>query len=130
MSRIGCISCFLVVVVGCQAPPERVPLRPLPEDSLPLPYSELLTRARVQATGATESYYINRWGDLEDYARGLEQTARFLGKATEVPATHKAKLAVAGAASASRSSVYNAVFAPVSTTAKLRAGSYPDVARM
>jgi hypothetical protein len=93
MIRIACASLVLAVVAGCQAPAERVPLRPLPEDSLPLPYSELLTRARIQASGATESFYVNRWGDLEDFARGLEQTAHFLGKATEVPATHRAKLA-------------------------------------
>jgi hypothetical protein len=57
-----------------------------------LPYSELLTRARLQASAATEAFYMNRWGDLEDSARGLLQTTRFLRKATEVPPTHKGKL--------------------------------------
>jgi hypothetical protein len=48
-----------------------------------------LTRARAQATAANEAFYVNRWGDLEDLAKGLEQTARFLAKAQEVPAKNK-----------------------------------------
>jgi hypothetical protein len=80
---------------GCQLPAERQPLRPLLEDSPPLPYAELLTRARYQATAATEAFYVNRWGDLEELGRGLEQTARFLKKATEVPANLRDKLPAA-----------------------------------
>jgi hypothetical protein len=84
---------LLLCVAGCRLPAERVPLRSLPEDVQPLPYGELLTRARLQATAATEAFYINQWTDLEDAARGLEQTAQFLGKALEVPANHKDSLA-------------------------------------
>jgi hypothetical protein len=80
-------------MAGCQLPAERMPLRPLAEDSQPLPYSELLTRARYQATAATEAFYVNRWTDLEDLAKGLDQTARFMKKATEVPASLRDKLA-------------------------------------
>ncbi len=43
----------------------------------------------AQASAATEAFYVNRWGDLEDAAKGLEQTARFLAKAQEVPAKNK-----------------------------------------
>jgi hypothetical protein len=92
MSRILCAGLIVALASGCQMPPERLPLRPLPEDGPPLAYSELLTRARFQAAGATEAFYVNRWADLEDFARGLEQTARFLPKAVEVPAGHKDKL--------------------------------------
>ncbi len=80
----GCL-----VLAGCQAPPERVPLQRLPENGPPLPYAELLTRARAQATAATESFYVNRWGEIEDAARALEQTARYLAKAEDVPANRK-----------------------------------------
>jgi hypothetical protein len=66
-----------------------VPLQRLPENGPPLPYAELLTRARAQATVATEAFYVDRWVDVEDAARGLEQTARFLGKADDVPANRK-----------------------------------------
>lgn len=94
MNRAICLG-LLLLVAGCQLPPERLPLRPLPEDSPPLPYAELLTRARLQATTATEAFYVNQWEDLESAARGLSQTSRFLGKAVEVPAARKEKLAEA-----------------------------------
>lgn len=57
-----------------------------------MPYAELLTRARLQATAATEAFYVSRWADVQDAARGLEQTGRFLGRAVEVPARHKTTL--------------------------------------
>jgi len=63
--------------------------RPLPDDAPPLPYAELLTRARAQASAATEAFYVDRWGEVEDAARGLEQTSKFLLKAQDVPASHK-----------------------------------------
>jgi hypothetical protein len=85
---------LLCVALGCVSPSEHVPLRPLPEDAAPLPYAELLTRARLQATAATDAFYVNRWTDLEDAARGLEQTAKFLTKATDVPAKQKDTLPV------------------------------------
>jgi hypothetical protein len=83
---------LLIVLAGCVMPAERVPLKPLGEDSPPQPYGELLNRARVQATAATEAFYVNGWKDLEEFAKGLEQTARFLPKATDVPARLKQKL--------------------------------------
>ncbi len=43
----------------------------------------------AQASAANDAFYVNRWTDLEDYAKGLEQTARFLAKAEEVPANKK-----------------------------------------
>ena len=86
---LGAIVLFLA---GCQSPAERLPINRLPDDSPPLPYAELLTRARMQASAANEAFYVNRWSDLQDAAQGLEQTARFLSKATEVPAPQKEKL--------------------------------------
>jgi hypothetical protein len=88
MSRIAVIFALAGVAAGCQLPPERPAPPPLLEDSPPLPYAQLLTRARQQATAATEAYYVNRWADLEEDAKGLEQTARFLKKATDVPMAH------------------------------------------
>jgi hypothetical protein len=87
--RCSIFAASLMCVAGCAVPPERVPLQRLPENGPPLPYAELLTRARAQATYATESFYVDRWTDVEDAARGLEQTARFLGKADDVPANRK-----------------------------------------
>jgi hypothetical protein len=81
-------------LTGCALPPEQVQLKPLPEDGPPPPYADLVSRARVQATNAVEAFYVNKWSDLEDAARGLEQTARILTKATAVPPRHKDTLAV------------------------------------
>jgi len=93
MTRIVLPSVLALAALGCASPIEqRLPLQLLPENSPPLPYSELLTRARLQASAATEAFYMNRWAHLEDSARGSLQTARFLRKATEVPATHRDKL--------------------------------------
>jgi len=93
MKRLLLVGCLLLAV-GCAVPPERVALQRLPENGPPLPYAELLTRARAQATVATEAFYVNRWPDLEDAAKGLEQTARFLAKAEDVPAKQKDVLPV------------------------------------
>jgi hypothetical protein len=85
-----CIGALLLpLLLGCVAPAERVPLQPLPENGQVLPYPELLTRIRAQALAATEASYLDRWNDLEDLARGIEQTSRFLSKASEVPAKNK-----------------------------------------
>jgi hypothetical protein len=82
---------------ACSVPGERVPLQPLPEKLTALPYAELLTRARTQANLANDAFYVDRWGDLEDSAKGLEQTAKFLAKADDVPSKHKDSLAVSSA---------------------------------
>jgi hypothetical protein len=91
MRRTLLFTCLLLIVPACQLP-ERAALRPLPEDGPPLPYAELLTRARAQTMIATEAFYINRWPDVEDAARGLEQTAHYLAKAEDVPAKQKEQL--------------------------------------
>lgn len=82
-------GCLLLLLPACALPPEREPIRLLPEDRGPVPYNELSTRARLQATGATEAYMVDRWDDIQDAARALEQTARFLPKAQDVPAKQK-----------------------------------------
>jgi hypothetical protein len=99
MKRFLLPGAVLLLVSACQVPPERVsqPLPALPDDSAPLPYAQLLTRARTQAMQATEAFYVNRWEDLDNLAQGLEQTARFLGKAEDVPASLKDILPVASA---------------------------------
>jgi hypothetical protein len=83
------LSGMLLTLLGCTVPAERVPLRPLPENGQVLPYAELLTRVRAQASTANEAFYLDRWNDLEDMAKGIEQTARFLSKAEEVPKKNK-----------------------------------------
>lgn len=92
MKRI-LLSAMILVMLGCAVPAERVPLQPLPENGQVLPYAELLTRVRAQANAANDAYFLDRWGDLEDMAKGIEQTARFMSKAKEVPAKNREILA-------------------------------------
>ena len=94
MRRVLLAGLLFLPFTGCQLPPERLPLMPLPEDGPPLPYGELVNRARAQAMTGTEAFYVNRWNDLEDAARGLEQTARFLTKAGDIPVRHRDTLPV------------------------------------
>jgi hypothetical protein len=93
MNRLFC-AVLVSLAAGCVAPGERTPLKLLPDDAAPLPYAELLTRARAQVNAAIDASYVNNWSELDDVARGLEQTARFLPKATEVPAKQKDTLVV------------------------------------
>jgi hypothetical protein len=94
MHRTLASGLLLIALASCQLPAERVPLRPLAEEGPPVPYAELLTRARLQAMNAQEMYYLDKWTDLEDAAKGLEQTARFLPKASDIPANQKDSLPV------------------------------------
>ena len=94
MKRFVLTGFVLLSLSACQLPPERVPLQRLPENGPPLPYAELLTRARAQASIATEAFYVNRWNDLEEAAHGLEVTARYLPKAEDVPPANKDSLVV------------------------------------
>ncbi len=88
MKRTLCLA-LVCLAAGCVAPGERTPLKMLPDDSPPLPYAELLTRARAQANAAIDASYVDNWAELEDAALGLEQTAKFLPKAVELPAKQK-----------------------------------------
>ena len=88
MTRV-LVSGMLLLVFGCAVPADRASLQPLPENGQGLPYAQLLTRARAQASAANDASFLDSWGDLEDLAKGLEQTARFLSKAQEVPKKNK-----------------------------------------
>lgn len=94
MKRIFVVGSLLLTLASCQLPEERrEPLVPLPEKVTPQPYGRLLERARVQASKATDAFYRDNWPELEEYARGLEQTAQFLSRADDVPTKHRDTLA-------------------------------------
>lgn len=93
MKRLVLFAAIALSVSACTVAPERAPLRPIPEDGPPPTYATLLTRARAQATAATEAFYDNRWNDLEEVAQALEQTAKFLPKASDSPPAAKASIA-------------------------------------
>jgi hypothetical protein len=87
---------LLVTVSSCVVAEPRTTLPPpLPDRVTALPYGQLLQRARTQAARANEAFYVDNWTDVEESARGLEQTATYLLKAEDVPAKHKDTLATA-----------------------------------
>jgi hypothetical protein len=99
MRRTFPIVAVLLGLAGCAAPEtQRAALPPpLPDKVTPLPYSTLLERSRAQVKKATEAFYVDNWTDLDEAARGLEQTAQYLAKAEDVPAKHKDTLVTASA---------------------------------
>lgn len=85
MNRLISLAMLVLVLTGCAVTQEREALELLPADVEPRPYVNLLHRARVQANVATESFYTDDWLELQDAARALEQTARYLPRAMELP---------------------------------------------
>ena len=80
------------VALGCQAPMSRIAPQPLPEDTPPMPYADLVQRLRQLAMSAHEAFYLDRWDEVETTARALQQSARFLTKALQVPPERVADL--------------------------------------
>ena len=97
MRKLLVLGGLLLTLTSCQVAEPRPALTPLPDKVTPLPYSQLLTRARTQATRATEALFVDNFADVEEAARGLEQTAQYLVKADDVPAKHKDTLATLSA---------------------------------
>jgi hypothetical protein len=81
-----------VLIAGCQTAPEQIKIPPLPVEGQPVTYADVVQRARVLATSATEAFYIDKWDEVESAAIGLEQTALYLPKAADVPAARRASL--------------------------------------
>jgi hypothetical protein len=98
MRKLMIVGGLCLTLASCQVAEPRASLPPpLPEKVTPVPYSQLLTRARTQATRATEALFVDNFVDVEEAARGLEQTAQYLVKADDVPAKHKDTLAMLSA---------------------------------
>ena len=92
MTRSLLTGLVLASLLGCRAAAERAVVQPLPDDTPPQPFIDLLSRARLQAMAANEAFYVDQWSDLDDAARSLEQSARFLHQAKDVPANRKTGL--------------------------------------
>ena len=65
-------------------PMARIAPQPLPDDTPPMPYVDLVSRLRQLAMSAHEAFYLDRWDEVETTARALQQSARFLTKALSV----------------------------------------------
>ncbi len=88
----GCLLTLLLA--GCQTP-ERAAVQPLPPDAPPLPYSEAVTRARLQVSAAQEFFYRDSWLEVTQAADAIKETAGMLAKfkPEEVPAKQRDHLA-------------------------------------
>ena len=76
--------------LGCQSVSEKAAsVQPLAENAPVPPYQDLLSRARNQSSVATESFFINNWAELEDAAKGLEQTSKLMSKSGDMPENKK-----------------------------------------
>ncbi|MSQ94125.1 MAG: hypothetical protein EXR98_06160 [Gemmataceae bacterium] len=82
---------LLAALAGCRVI-EREGANPLPENTAPLAYSDMVNRARGQASSALDAFYVDAWLDLEQAAQRLEQTARLLPKTTQIPEAFKSKV--------------------------------------
>ena len=93
MMRTTCVGLLAIVLsLGCQTAPEQIKIPPLPAEGQPVTYSDVVQRARVLATTATEAFYIDKWGEVESAALGLEQTALYLPKSSDIPAARRASV--------------------------------------
>jgi len=92
MKRTLMIPFVLAFAVGCQLPPDQQDTyRPLREHGQRLNFDDLVFRARRQADLALTASYNDNWGDLQDLASALQQTAELLPKAPEAPDLKKSE---------------------------------------
>jgi hypothetical protein len=90
MRRTLWLAAMGFAIVGCQSSNDlRRPVQPLPVDGPALAYRDVVSRARLLATQATEAFYIDQWLDVERAALNLEETARYLPRSLDVPSSQR-----------------------------------------
>jgi hypothetical protein len=87
---LGSLLC--AILVGCRLPPDREPFKPLPENGAKFSYGELLSRLHSQANAAMDAFFVDAWVELNESAKGIVQTSRFLAKADDPPEHLKTSL--------------------------------------
>ena len=96
MPIVSIVVCGLVgiALAGCRLPPDREPLTPLPENGAQFSYGELMARLQSQASAALDAFLVDAWVELDESAKGMDQTARFLAKTSDPPEHLKAVMIV------------------------------------
>ncbi len=94
MFRSACWLVGMLCVAGCQSP-EKAAIQPLPPDSPPMAYSELVARGKAQVAAAHEFFYQDRWDEVKQAAVALQETAHRLSalKPDNVPTIKQEQLA-------------------------------------
>jgi len=85
MKRRMLMGFALAAALGCQLPADQEAFRPLREHGPRPKFDDMVSRARRQADLALEASYNSNWGDLQDVAKALEQTAQLLPGAPDGP---------------------------------------------
>src|SRR6266542_248910 len=86
MKRRLMMAFVLAAALGCQLPPDQQDTyRPLREHGPRLNFDDLVSRARRQADLALAASYNDNWGDLQDLAIALRQTAELLPSTADAP---------------------------------------------
>lgn len=89
----GIALCVVLAnLIGCVSSAERVDVPPTPINVQEMTYRDVLTRARLQATAATEAFYLDNWQSLQSTAGSLEETAKQIPQAQNVPADKKEQI--------------------------------------
>lgn len=82
----------VLLPLGCVAPAERRDVPPAPAAAELLTFQQVLTRARLQATGATDAFYLDDWGTLQQAAQSLEQTAELMPRSEGIEEARRQEL--------------------------------------
>lgn len=88
MSRTVVVLICCMASLSCRGDAEKLP-PPLPQDGTALPYSQVLARLQAQVTTAKEEHFLNRWDSVAEAAAGLQQTAPYLMRASDMPVSQK-----------------------------------------
>jgi hypothetical protein len=88
MKRVLAAGALLLALSACQSA-ERAPVEPLPPRDQPVAYEDMVQRAWSLARNADDALYVDNWTKLTVIAVDLQNTAKRLPKATDVPANQK-----------------------------------------
>lgn len=78
------LAATLAFFVGCQSPPEPVPVPPVLKADRPAEFAVLVGNARLLAMAATEAFYVDNWAGLEENAKRLETVVGQLPVASDL----------------------------------------------
>jgi hypothetical protein len=94
---------LLLLTAGCvvapdqdraNPPAEQVPIKPRVKNGPPQGFAELAKLVFHQVEAADQAYFVNKWPEVEEAAKQIQETAELFSKAPDVPARYKDNLSV------------------------------------